>query len=130
MKINDEFRVDFVVTDEIYQGFIQVFKDKNCLHVDKAYAESKGFNDVVMHGNILNGFLSYFVGECLPLKNVIIHSQEIKFAKPVHLNDRLQLCATITDVIESVNVVIFNLFFQNADQVKVAKGKLQIGVLY
>lgn len=130
MKVDDKFIANFEVTEDIYQGFIAIFKDKNCLHVDKSYAESKGFKDVVMHGNILNGFISYFVGECLPIDNVIIHSQEIKFAKPVHLNDKLQLCATVTDVIESVNVVIFKLFFQNADGVKVAKGKLQIGVLY
>lgn len=130
MQLNDKFQIDFTVTDHIYKGFIELFKDKNCLHVDKNFAASKGFDDVVMHGNILNGFLSYFIGECLPYKNVIIHSQEIQYSKPVYLGDSLQLIAEVTDVIASVNVFIFKFYFINKKQTKVAKGKVQIGVLY
>jgi acyl dehydratase len=38
------------------------------LHIDDDYARSKGFKQKVMHGNILCGFLSRFVGELLPVK--------------------------------------------------------------
>jgi 3-hydroxybutyryl-CoA dehydratase len=130
MNLNDQFHLKTVVTEEIYQGFINLFKDKNSLHVDKDYANSKGFKDVIMHGNILHGFISYFIGECLPLKNVIIHSQEIKYYKPVFLNDILQFHAMVVDVVSSVNVFIFSFHFENQEKIKVAKGKIQIGVLY
>lgn len=129
MNVNDQFVRQFTVTDDIYQGFIRLFEDKNCLHVDKQYAVAKGFHNVVMHGNILNGFISYFIGECLPIKQVMIHSQEIKYAKPVYCNDTLIFTALITDVIESVNVIVFKFNFKNRDDVAVAKGKIQIGVL-
>lgn len=129
MKVNDQFKESFSVSDKIYQGFIELFQDKNCLHTDSEYAKTKGFRDVVMHGNILNGFLSYFIGECLPVKNVIIHSQEVKYAKPVHLGDELTFVATVVDVIESVKVIIFQFYFENSQQIKVAKGKVQIGVI-
>ena len=82
-----------------------------------------------MHGNILNGFLSYFIGECLPKKDVIIHSQEIQFKNPVYLNDELQFKATILDVYESVNTVEFKYEFRNVETKVVAKGKIQIGIL-
>ncbi len=129
MKLDDQFHLDMMVTPKIYQGFINVFEDKNCLHTGKEYAISKGFKDVVMHGNILNGFVSYFIGECLPIKNVIIHSQEIKYYKPVYLNNLLKFYAVITDEISSVNVFIFSFYFENEEKIKVAKGKIQIGVL-
>ena len=74
MKEGDCFEARFTVTEETYLGFISLFKDKNPLHTDATFARLRGFDDKVMHGNILNGFLSYFIGECLPMKNVIIHS--------------------------------------------------------
>ncbi|MBP6917402.1 MAG: hypothetical protein KBB94_00615 [Legionellaceae bacterium] len=129
MNPQDQYQVVFTVTDTVYQGFVQLFSDKNCLHTDKRYAQSKGFADVVMHGNILNGFLSHFIGECLPIKNVIIHSQEINYKKPVYQNDQLTFYAVVTEVIASVSVVMFNFYFENQHKIKVAKGKIQIGVL-
>jgi 3-hydroxybutyryl-CoA dehydratase len=82
-----------------------------------------------MHGNILNGFLSYFVGECLPLKAVLIQTQEIKYLHPVYLNDHLTLHAEISDVFESVNTIEFKYYFENQDKKKVARGTIQIGLL-
>ena len=119
----------FKVTHEVYEGFIVISQDRNPLHTDAAFARSKGFKDVVMHGNILNGFVSYFVGECLPIKDVIIHAQSIKYPLPVYLNDELEFTAEITGVFESVNTYEFKYYFTNADGKKVARGEIQIGLL-
>ena len=90
---------------------------------------SKGFTKKVMHGNILNGFISYFIGECLPVKDVLIQTQEIKYLKPVYVNDQLTLHAEIEEVFESVNTINFKYFFENHDKVKSSQGKIQIGLL-
>ena len=122
------FEKRYTVTETVYEAFIRVFGDNNPLHSDLSFAKSHGFISKVMHGNILSGFLSHFVGECLPLKNVIIHSQEIHFKKPVYLNDILNFEAQVKEIHESVNAVEFDFKFKCNDQV-VAKGKIQIGVL-
>ena len=119
----------FVIDERIYNGFIEIFKDKNPLHTDESFAKNKGFNSVVMHGNILNGIISYFVGEELPTKDVIIHMQAIKFLKPVYLNDVVELNVTVEEIYESVNSVAFNFYFTNQSAIKVAKGNVQIGIL-
>jgi len=124
-----KFETRFVVTKKIYDGFIQLFNDRNPLHADEVFAFDKGFKGKVMHGNILNGFLSYFIGECLPIKNVIIHSQEIQYKNPVYLNDELLLTAEIYDIFESVNIVEIKFVFTNSDLVKVAKGIINIGII-
>jgi 3-hydroxybutyryl-CoA dehydratase len=128
MTKGDRFSHTFTVSEEIYNGFIALFHDRNILHTDDDYARSKGFQGKVMQGNILNGFLSYFIGELLPVKNVIIHSQEIKYSKPVYLNDKLDFQAEIAEVFESVNAVEFRYRFEKAGQM-VAKGKIQIGLI-
>jgi 3-hydroxybutyryl-CoA dehydratase len=127
--IGDVFEVNFKVSDEIYTGFIGLFQDKNPLHTNHQFATNKGFQSVVMHGNILNGFLSYFIGECLPTKEVIIHTQEIQYKNAVYLNDELQFKAEVIGFYESVKAVEFKFDFKNADGKTVAKGKIQIGLL-
>ena len=129
MEKGDIFEQSFTVDSTVYDGFLKVFRDHNPLHTNEAFAQVKGFKGKVMHGNILNGFVSYFIGECLPTKDVIIHSQDIKFSKPVYLDDTLQFRAEIADVFESVNIVQFKFYFQNSAGEKVAKGNIQIGIL-
>jgi len=127
--VGDKFREKFHVSHAVYEGFISIFKDKNQLHTDESFATGHGFKKRVMYGNILNGFLSFFIGECLPDKKVIIHSQEIQYKNPVYLNDELTLAAEVTGISESVGVVEFKFNFKNSDALVVAKGKIQIGLL-
>jgi 3-hydroxybutyryl-CoA dehydratase len=128
-KSGDTFEQTFTVTEQIYLDFINTFGDRNPLHTSDKFAKEHGFNSCVMHGNILNGFVSYFIGECLPNKNVIIHAQSIEFKNPVYMNDLLVFKATIAEVFESVNAVEFKFFFQNLALKTVAKGRIQIGIL-
>jgi 3-hydroxybutyryl-CoA dehydratase len=128
-KINDGFTKTFTVTDYIYNSFTDIFDDKNPLHTNDKFAITHGFKARVMHGNILNGFISYFVGECLPCKNVIIHTQEIAFKQPVYLNDRLFFEAKVTAIYEAVRAIEFKFTFKNNDLIVVSKGKIQIGLL-
>jgi len=127
-KEGDKFIEKFHLSEKIYDGFIALFKDRNPLHTDEQFAIDNGFKGRVMHGNILNGFISFFIGECLPVKNVIIHLQEIQFKNPVYLDDRLDFFAEVSGVFESVNTVEFKFNFKNVETKTVAKGKIQIGV--
>lgn len=124
-----EFIQKFTVDSTVYEGFIILFKDKNPLHTDENFAHSKKFESKVMHGNILNGFLSFFIGECLPTKDVIIQTQDIKYSLPVYLNDELEFKAIVDEYYESVNTVDFKYFFMNKFGKKVARGKIQIGII-
>ena len=128
-KLDDKFNLQFQVTDDTYEGFIELFNDRNPLHTDERFAQEKGFKGRVMHGNILNGFLSYFIGEALPTKEIIIHTQEIQFKNPVYLNDTLSFEAIVSGVFESVQAIEFKFNFRNKEQKVVSKGKIQIGLI-
>jgi len=128
MKEGDVFVRKFTVDEALWSGFVALFADRNPLHVDDAFAREKGFEGRVMHGNILGGFLSFFIGECLPRKDVIIHSQSISYVHPVYLGDTLEFSAEVSGVFESVNAIEFRYKFEK-NSVKVAKGKIQIGLI-
>jgi acyl dehydratase len=124
----NEYREVFSLTEDVYKAFQACSRDMNPLHTDEVFAKNKGFRSKVMYGNILNVFLSYFIGEGLPTKDVIIHSQEINYKKPVYLNDTLALKAMVSEIHESVNAVVFKFSFSNQLSEIVAKGNIQIGV--
>jgi len=128
MNKGDKLTFNCIIDEAIYKGFITVFKDHNPLHTNTEYAVSKGFKERVMHGNILNGFLSYFIGECLLTKDVIIHSQQISFNHPVYMNDKLQFEAEVDEIYDSVKVIKFKFYFKNSEGKNVAKGNIQIGL--
>ena len=121
----------YKVTSDIYSSFQKCSNDYNPLHVDQLYAVSKGFSDCVMYGNILNAFISHFVGMLLPSKEVMIQSQDISFHKPVYLNDEIMLEATVDTISEAVNIIVYKLKFRRIGEGKpelVAKGHVQIGL--
>lgn len=123
----------YKVTPEVYYSFQRCSNDYNPLHTDTAFASKKGFEDCVMYGNILNCFISHFVGMLLPSRDVMIQSQDISFHKPVYLNDEIQLEAGIDTVSEAVNIINYKLKFRRikdgAKPELVAKGHVQIGLL-
>lgn len=123
----------YQVTPEVYQAFQLCSQDLNPLHTDETYAKEKGFEGCVMYGNILNAFISHFVGMCLPTPNVMIQSQDISFHKPVFLHDEITLQASIDTISEAVNIINYKLKFQRikvgAESELVAKGHVQIGLL-
>jgi len=128
-KLQEKFERTFLVSNDTYENFVLLFGDRNPLHMNEQFAIEKGFKGKVMHGNILNGFISYFIGECLPTKDVVIHSQEIKFLNPVYLNDELHFTAITDGIYDSVKAVDFKFNFKNTESKIIAKGKIQIGLL-
>ena len=128
---------DDCITAHANQARITRFplKDKdNCLYSKDviSFAKEKGFEGCVMYGNILNAFISHFVGMCLPTPNVMIQSQDISFHKPVFLHDEITLQAGIDTVSEAVNIINYKLkFYKKTDAGRqlVAKGHVQIGLL-
>lgn len=119
----------FQVTSEVVDQFIDLSHDRNPLHTDGDFAKSKGFASSVAHGNILNAFISYFVGQCLPTQNVVIQKQSIKYHLPVYVGDSLILRAQVDYYSDAVKTVELSFHFIKQDQKKVATGKLQIGLL-
>lgn len=120
------------VTPDIYYSFQRCSGDFNPLHTDKMFANDKGFSDRVMYGNILNAFVSHFVGMLLPSRDVMIQSQDISFHKPVYLNDELKFEAGIDVVSEAVNVINYKFKFRRitGESIElVAKGHVQIGLI-
>lgn len=130
MNIGNIFKSEYIVDEKVFSSFRDTFKDYNQLHINDNHAMKKGFKSKIMYGNILNGYISHFIGELIPLKEVVIVTQSINFKKPFYLDDKILLCALINDFYESVNLYEISFDFFNADQILIANGKIKIKALH
>lgn len=122
-------RASYKITQEIYDGFLKVFKDVNPLHVDANHARQSGFSDKVMHGTILQGFLSHFIGMEFPGERSLLLSVDLRYQKPSYLGDEIEVEAKVSQKVESHQVLVLDFTFQNKTQNLVAaKGRVQVKV--
>lgn len=119
-----EFKHTYRVSNDLYEQFLGIFKDTNIFHIDSEYAKGKGFTDKIVHGNVLGGFLSHFIGVVLNLDRTVIASETINFHLPVYINDELVLTGEVGDFISSVQAYKVKFYFKNQADQKVASGKV------
>lgn len=120
-----EFEQQYVISQDVYQRFLDLFGDASPLHVSDEVAMSCGFAAKLMHGAILNGFISNFVGMHFPGKRTLELGVEISFVKPTYVGDVLRLHAAVKQRTEFRKVVTLQFRFLRETTV-VAKGGLSI----
>lgn len=118
---------DYLVTRDIFELFIATFGDRSPLHIDPVYARAAGFSDPVMHGTILNGFLSHFVGMVFPGRPAMLLSVDLRYLQPCFVGDEFRLTATVALILESRRVLVLQVrFTRPKDGILVAAGKVHV----
>jgi len=131
LTAGEGFRTEhlYTITPVVYERFVAAFADANRLRIDDGFAQRRGFPERVMHGAILNGFISHFVGVHFPGDGSLLHSVRTQYKSPCHLGDQARIEASVTQVSEAVGVVTMELVLTNLTRSRVAaKAKVQVGV--
>ncbi len=119
----------YVVTPSVYENFIKCFEDVSPIHIDDVFAKNKGFKSKVMHGAILNGFTSHFIGTCFPGKHAVLHSVNMQYRAPVYLGDTLLLNSKVEHKSDATKTVLLNISWVHvASKRLIATTKVQVGV--
>src|SRR5262249_12234020 len=110
-------------------AFCALSGDLNPLHVDDAYARERGFRGRVMHGGMLNAFLSHFVGMVLPGRRALLLSADIRYVAPFYLGDVLVLRGSVQQRGESQSALVLTCGFESrGDGRVVARARVQVKV--
>lgn len=119
---------EYVISTSVYENFLRAFDDTSRIHVDEAYARSRGFKGLVMHGAILNGFVSHFVGMRVAGENGFLQSVDIQYKNPNYLGDAIAVDAEVIQKVEAVNVAVMKLVLRNTTQgTTAATANIRIG---
>jgi len=120
---------EYVISEAVLEGFIALFGDRSAVHVDPDVARARGFADRVVHGSILNGFLSHFVGMVLPGHSALLLSADLRYLLPCYVGQRFRLRGKVVQKSESQRVVVLLVAFRRElDGADVAAGRVQVKV--
>lgn len=106
MKFNNQiiekglsFSYSRKLSKNLIEDFAKVSGDYNPIHLDEDYASTTVFKKPVAHGILMASMFSYIFGNHYPGVGSIYISQNLRFKKPVYVDD--VVLATVT--VESVN---------------------------
>ena len=127
-KVGQSWSYEWTINNKVYQKFLNLSNDFNPMHTNSNYAKSKGYKDKIIHGNILSCFISFFIGELLPIKNLVIIGQNIKYENAMYINDSIKLKSVVSKISESVNFIQFEFQFTK-NNLPVASGLINTKIL-
>ncbi|MEM5527545.1 MaoC family dehydratase [Gammaproteobacteria bacterium AS21] len=78
--------------------FAQISGDDNPIHVDEEYAKNSAFGKRIVHGMFSAALISAVAGTKLPGYGGVYLSQELKFRKPIFIDDTVVTKLTIEDI--------------------------------
>ena len=123
IKVGDTACYAKTVTEADVMMFAQLSGDFAPQHVSKAFGETTMFHSRIAHGMLSAGFISNVLGMKLPGPGTIYLSQELKFTKPVYINDTVTATATVVEKIEEKNRLVLETICTNQKGDVVIKGK-------
>jgi 3-oxoacyl-[acyl-carrier protein] reductase len=117
------------ITEADVRKFVDMTGDDNPLHVNRAYAETTPFKDIVVHGMLGASFISTVIGTKLPGTGALWVSQNLEFLLPVRLGDMLTISATVLKKHERERLLELETRIVNQNQQLILTGIGKVKVL-
>ncbi|NCC78097.1 MAG: MaoC family dehydratase [Clostridia bacterium] len=122
IQIGDSESYERTVTETDVVLFGGISGDLNPAHFNEVYAKDTMFKGRIVHGMLTASYFSTILGTLLPGPGTIYLGQELKFTKPVHIQDTIKAVATVTEIIEEKNIIKLETIAYNQAGDVVVKG--------
>jgi 3-hydroxybutyryl-CoA dehydratase len=123
MHIGETATLTKTITDADVRAFADLSGDHNPLHLDDAYAKTTRFGARIAHGAFSFGLLSAVLGNQLPGNGTVYLKQDLKFLKPVLIDDTITATVEITAIRADKGIVTLKTSVTNQRGEAVAEGE-------
>ncbi len=128
LRVGQSASLEQKITAADVDRFAELTGDRAPLHMDEAFAQSRGFRTRVVHGLLGAGYFSRLFRMPLPGQDCILQSVSLKWVSPAHIGDILRLTATIVQMSEAVAAFVATVIVEDvATGTVLARGKVQAG---
>jgi 3-hydroxybutyryl-CoA dehydratase len=100
IKINQAYETDKKITANMVESFAEITGDKNPIHLDEEFASHTLFKKRIVHGMLSVSIISSILGMEFPGPGTIYMKQEVKFLKPIYIDEKITVKITVKDKIE------------------------------
>ncbi|MCC8025075.1 MAG: MaoC family dehydratase [Clostridium sp.] len=98
LEVGQMCTIEKRVTDEDVRKFAEVTGDSNPLHLDDTFAKETIFGERIAHGMIGAGIISGAIGMHLPGIGTTYLEQNLKFKRPVKINDLIKVNIKVLEI--------------------------------
>jgi acyl dehydratase len=112
------------VKPEDVSSFALLSGDHSPLHVDEAFARSRGHSSCVAHGMLVGAYVSALVGTKLPGRHGMMQSCELRFRAPLIPPQTLNVEGEVTNISAGTGQVALKITVKNAGGDLLVTGKV------
>ena len=87
IKVGDFVETEKKMTFEMVKSFSKISEDFNPVHLDYEYASKSRYKKQIIHGLMATSLFSGLFGTKLPGEGCVYKSQNIRFKRPIYIND-------------------------------------------
>ncbi|GLQ29753.1 MaoC family dehydratase [Litoribrevibacter albus] len=98
IRVGQKASVTRKFTEHDVGTFSELSLDFNPVHLDPKYAEQSMFGQRIVHGMLVSSLFSGLLGKHLPGEGTIYLGQDLKFTKPVYLDQEVTATVEVTEV--------------------------------
>lgn len=113
------------ITDADIKLFAGISGDNNPVHMSNEFAKESKFGRRIAHGLLSASFFSAIFGTKLPGPGCVYVSQNLKFLRPVYLDDTVNASVIITAIDKKKRRLFFETICRVKDK-KVISGEAEI----
>ena len=111
------------ISEQDVVTFSEITGDKNPIHLDEKYAVKSIFGQRVAHGALIYSLISETLGMHFPGSGTILLEQTLKFLKPVYLEDKIKITASVKKIFKENNRLLITITCTKKDSLVVLSGE-------
>jgi acyl dehydratase len=107
LSVGDSVSIKKSFSQEEVLAYAKASGDTNPIHFDVEYASKTTFNKPIVHGLFVASLFGGLLGTKMPGMGTIHLGQNLKFIKPVFVNEQIEATIKIISVREDKPVIVF-----------------------
>ena len=107
LKIGDNHKEEFIITQEMVNRFAELSGDKNPLHIDKKFAATTRFKKPIVHGLFSVTSFGKIMGSKFPGSGSIHVAQNLSFKRPLYPDTKYYVYIELIRIVKEKHFGVF-----------------------